>query len=189
MPEGLAQTMTDQELVDLLAYLATLRQPVSIVGQYSAIGPICRAGWQADVRCRRQAGPRTRSGRRPRPSALVAESDANAEGLADLSARVGGDPKNAAYACGCRLTRRHAQAARLVLDTPADVPRGWAASRCALEPRSTATASRARRGRSAPGREHTTDPCRRRQCAACSGLARDNVRGRPAGRFPWCGDK
>ena len=32
MPEGLAQTMTDQELVDLLVYLTTLRQPVSIVG-------------------------------------------------------------------------------------------------------------------------------------------------------------
>ena len=40
MPEGLAQTMTTQELVDLLSYLTTLRQPVSIVGQYQAIGPL-----------------------------------------------------------------------------------------------------------------------------------------------------
>ena len=40
MPEGLAQTMTDHELVDLLAYLTTLRQPVSIVGQYQAVGPV-----------------------------------------------------------------------------------------------------------------------------------------------------
>ena len=40
MPEGLAQTMTDQELINLLAYLTTLKQPVSIVGQYQAIGPV-----------------------------------------------------------------------------------------------------------------------------------------------------
>ena len=40
MPEGLAQTMTTQEVVDLLSYLTTLRRPVSIVGQYQAIGPI-----------------------------------------------------------------------------------------------------------------------------------------------------
>ena len=44
MPEGLAQTMTDQELVDLLAYLTTLRQPVSIVGQYHVLGPIAESG-------------------------------------------------------------------------------------------------------------------------------------------------
>ncbi len=56
MPEGLAQTMTDEELVDLLAYLTTLRQPVSIVGQYHAVGPIHEAsGWPAiDVRIQGQ---------------------------------------------------------------------------------------------------------------------------------------
>src|SRR5262249_40034606 len=37
MPDGLAQTMTDQDLFDLLVYLTTLREPVSIVGQYTAI--------------------------------------------------------------------------------------------------------------------------------------------------------
>ena len=40
MPEGLAQTMTTQEVVDLLSYLTTLRRPVSIVGEYQAIGPL-----------------------------------------------------------------------------------------------------------------------------------------------------
>ena len=40
MPEGLAQTLRDQELVDLLTYLSTLREPVSIVGQYHVIGPL-----------------------------------------------------------------------------------------------------------------------------------------------------
>src|SRR5207244_3637168 len=43
MPEGLAQTMSDQELVDLLTFLAGQRQPVSIVGQYHVIGPVAEA--------------------------------------------------------------------------------------------------------------------------------------------------
>src|SRR5262249_54923555 len=44
MPEGLAQALTDDELVDLLAYLGTLRQPVSILGQCHAIGPLDEPG-------------------------------------------------------------------------------------------------------------------------------------------------
>ena len=40
MPDGLAQSMTTQELVDLLSYLTTLRRPVSVVGEYQAIGPL-----------------------------------------------------------------------------------------------------------------------------------------------------
>lgn len=40
MPEGLAETMGEQDLVDLLAFLATLRQPVSIVGQAYLLGPV-----------------------------------------------------------------------------------------------------------------------------------------------------
>lgn len=40
MPEGLAQTMTDTELVDLLAYMTTLKRPSSVVGQFQALGPL-----------------------------------------------------------------------------------------------------------------------------------------------------
>jgi putative membrane-bound dehydrogenase-like protein len=40
MPDGLAQAMTDDDLVHLLAYLTTLRQPVSIVGEFHALGPV-----------------------------------------------------------------------------------------------------------------------------------------------------
>jgi putative membrane-bound dehydrogenase-like protein len=40
MPEGLAQAVTDQELVDLLSYLSTLKQPVSIIGEFQAVGPV-----------------------------------------------------------------------------------------------------------------------------------------------------
>ena len=120
MPEGLAQTMTDQELVDLLAYLTTLKQPVSIVGQYQAIGPvhepdgkpvfdpISKLNLQAPVNDGRG---RELSWRRV---------SANAEGLADLSPLVGGDPKNAAYAWA-PIVSPVSQKARLVFDTPAEI--------------------------------------------------------------------
>ncbi len=44
MPEGLAEAMSDRDLIDLLAFLATLKEPVSIVGQYQAIGPVAASG-------------------------------------------------------------------------------------------------------------------------------------------------
>ena len=54
MPEGLAQTMTDRDLVDLLVYLTTLKQPVSIVGQYHAVGPFSESAMRpASTRHRR----------------------------------------------------------------------------------------------------------------------------------------
>ena len=40
MPEGLAQTMTDPGTRRSVAYLTSLRSPVSIVGQYHLIGPL-----------------------------------------------------------------------------------------------------------------------------------------------------
>jgi putative membrane-bound dehydrogenase-like protein len=120
MPEGLAQTMTDQELVDLLTYLGTLRQPVSIVGQYSVIGPIFESG----------GAPTIDAGATLDLRATVADGrgrqvssrrlSANAEGLVDLSAQIGSDSNSAAYAViGVDSPAR--QEARLVLDTPADV--------------------------------------------------------------------
>jgi putative membrane-bound dehydrogenase-like protein len=39
MPEGLVQTLSEQDLVDLLAFLATLKQPVSIAGEALVSGP------------------------------------------------------------------------------------------------------------------------------------------------------
>ena len=54
MPDGLAQTMTDQELVDLLDYLSTLRKPVSIAGQYHVIGPLTEPSGQPVINPRAQ---------------------------------------------------------------------------------------------------------------------------------------
>ena len=39
MPEGLVQNLTDAELVDLLTYLGTLKQPSMTVGEWQAAGP------------------------------------------------------------------------------------------------------------------------------------------------------
>jgi putative membrane-bound dehydrogenase-like protein len=120
MPEGMAQTMTDQELVDLLAYLSTLKQPVSIVGQYQAIGPVNEPDdrplfdpiAKLDLR-----GPNTDGRGRELSWRRVS---ANAEGQADLSPLLAGGPKHAAYAW-VPIDSPVDQKARLVIDTPADI--------------------------------------------------------------------
>ncbi len=121
MPDGLAQTLTETELVDLVAFLHTLRQPVAIAGQYHVLGPMAEAGGPARID----------------PAATVdldamvddghghklawRRVNANTEGLVDLSAIAGGDPKpgNCAYLY-VPLVSPVAQRARLVLDTPAE---------------------------------------------------------------------
>lgn len=49
MPEGLAEAIGENDLVNLLAFLTTLRQPVSIVGQFQAVGPLSEAAAKAVV--------------------------------------------------------------------------------------------------------------------------------------------
>ncbi len=98
MPEGLAQTMTDQQLVDLLAYLSTLREPVSIVGQYHIAGPVQEPDGAPLIDPHTEIkldaplsapGKQTLSWRR---------LDASAEGLADLGVLAGSTPPTAVYA-------------------------------------------------------------------------------------------
>jgi len=113
MPEGLAGTMTDGEFVDLLAFLATLRQPVSVVGQYQALGPVVADG-PMTPRTPAAAGPRKAAWRR---------LDANAEGYADLAQIAGDDPKAAAYLHAPVLAPEDL-AAKLVLDTRGDL-KAW----------------------------------------------------------------
>jgi len=119
MPDGLAQTMTDSELVDLLAYLTTLKQPVSIVGQYQTIGPIHEPDGRPliDTASKLDLETLIDDGRGKKLS--WRRTGANAEGLADLSALVAGDAKNAAYAW-VPVNSPVDQRARLVLDTPAE---------------------------------------------------------------------
>jgi hypothetical protein len=119
MPEGLAQTMTTQEVIDLLSYLTTLRRPVSIVGEYQAVGPLYEPNGAKlidpasplDVRAPVTDGKgHLLSWRR---------LAANAEGQADLSLFATGDLKHAVYAL-ITVTSPLGQQARMVIDSPVD---------------------------------------------------------------------
>ena len=123
MPEGLAETLTDSELIDLLTFLATLKQPVSIVGQYQVIGPVAEDSDSKAIDPAAKldhashvagAGGKALSWRR---------LDANAESLADLTTLLGDDPAKAAYV-HAPISSPIAQPARLVIDTKADV-KAW----------------------------------------------------------------
>jgi putative heme-binding domain-containing protein len=125
MPEGLAQSMTEQDLVDLLVYLTTLRRPVSIVGQYQVLGPLGEMGGKTPID----------------PAATIDLSapiddghghklswrrlDANTEGIVDLAPFSSIDrasPNQAASAfVFVPIVSPLAQKATLALDTTADV--------------------------------------------------------------------
>jgi putative heme-binding domain-containing protein len=47
MPENLAQAITEQQLADLVSYLASLRQPVTEVGEYFVLGPFPAGSYDA----------------------------------------------------------------------------------------------------------------------------------------------
>jgi putative membrane-bound dehydrogenase-like protein len=116
MPEGLAEAMTDRELVDLLAFLTTLKQPVSIVGQYQAIGPITAS---ADTPLTPKSTLPAQSGRKPAWRRVLA----NAEGLVDLTLLSGDDASKAAYLETPVLAPEDLET-KLVLDTTADL-KAW----------------------------------------------------------------
>jgi putative heme-binding domain-containing protein len=120
MPEGLAQTMTDQELVDLIAYLATLKEPVSIVGQYQAVGPVrdLNDGPLIEAISRNGARGPVSDGRGVELS--WRRVTASAEGQADLMPLLAGDGKRAAYVW-FPVVSPVAQKGRLVIETPAEV--------------------------------------------------------------------
>ena len=123
MPEGLAQSLTERELVDLLVYLTTLKQPVSIVGQYHVVGPFKQNG----------------GGEPPINPAASVNLDAplddgvghklswrritaNAEGRVDLSTLASADAKTgAAIYAYTPIVSSTVQKATLVLDTPDEV--------------------------------------------------------------------
>src|SRR5262249_47304537 len=118
MPDGLAQNLTDSELVDLIAFLATLRQPVAIAGQYHVLGPVADAA-KIDPAATVDLDAAVDDGRGRKLS--WRRVNAHAEGLVDLSGLAGGDAKGEATAyLFAPLVSPVAQRARLVLDTPAE---------------------------------------------------------------------
>jgi putative membrane-bound dehydrogenase-like protein len=117
MPEGLAEGMTEDDLVDLLAFLATLRQPVSIVGLAQAAGPFDEHAGKPEFE------PADADGVRPLASGGTSSAwrrvTADAEGRLDLTPLIGEDAGKAAYLL-VPVRSPAAQKARLVIDTKAD---------------------------------------------------------------------
>ena len=127
MPEGLAQAMSDADLVDLLAFLSSLRQPVSVVGQYRAIGPLSEVKASPALDPAGKLDPEARlpgaDGREVSWRRLAADAD----GAVDLGPLVGADADRVAYLL-TPVRSSAAQDARLVLDSRADV-RAWLGGR------------------------------------------------------------
>jgi putative membrane-bound dehydrogenase-like protein len=135
MPEGLAETMSDQDLVDLLAFLSSLREPVSIVGQYQVIGPVAESGGSMaldpTVKVDLSANLRGPEGQKLSWRRL----DANAEGLADLTTLAGTDEAKAVYAYAPIISPIE-QEALFVVDSKADV-RVWLSGKLLALPKPT----------------------------------------------------
>ncbi|MHC5544773.1 PVC-type heme-binding CxxCH protein, partial [Singulisphaera rosea] len=123
MPEGLAESLSDDDLVDLLTFLTSLRQPVSVVGQYQVIGPLAESNGTLAFDPSEKVDL-TATLRGPEEQKIAwRRTGADAEGRADLSTIVGNDPKRVAYV-HIPVRSPFEQDARLVLDTKAEI-RGW----------------------------------------------------------------
>jgi putative membrane-bound dehydrogenase-like protein len=103
MPEGLAQTLSDQDLIDVLTFLTTLKQPVTVAGRYHVSGPA-----SADAKY----------------PAIVAYNyqpvTADVESKIALRALTGNDKATAAY-FSINAVAPEATSAKLVVDTKANV--------------------------------------------------------------------
>ena len=116
MPDGLAQTMTDRQLIDLLDYLSTLRKPVSIVGQYHVVGPLTEPGDEPAIDPSTKIDIGSAVHRNQQQAASWRRLDASAEGMVDLTAMVAGNPQLVVYAY-TPVTSQIEQEARLVVET------------------------------------------------------------------------
>jgi putative membrane-bound dehydrogenase-like protein len=135
MPEGLAQGLTEQELVDLLAFLETLKQPVSIVGRFDALGPLAEAGGKPALDPAAKIDPSAPVKGPDGRELSWRRLDADAEGRIDLS---GTEPSQAIY-LRAPVTSPTAQDARLVLDAATDIKAWLGGHEVALAPGGTDT--------------------------------------------------
>jgi putative membrane-bound dehydrogenase-like protein len=120
MPEGLAETMGENDLVDLLAFLATLKQPVSIVGQIQAAGPFDESGGQPALDPKKRIDPVAPVGGPDRTTTPWRRVTATAEGRIDLVPLVGGEARKVVYIF-TPIVSAVAQRATLVLDSKSAV--------------------------------------------------------------------
>jgi putative membrane-bound dehydrogenase-like protein len=130
MPEGLAGTLSDEELVDLLTFLSYLREPVSIVGQYHVVGPLFEPGSKLAIdpggKIDLAAIVRGPHGE----SRAWRRLDASAEGMVDLTSMLSGSPQSTVYAC-TTVTSPIQQQARLVVETHSSLS-VWLGGRLAI---------------------------------------------------------
>ncbi|WP_165248736.1 PVC-type heme-binding CxxCH protein [Paludisphaera soli] len=118
MPENLAGTMTDGELVDLVAYLGSLRRPVSVVGRYRVLGPMTGEGFDPTARLDLDAAAPDGAG----GSLSWRRVEADAEGRADLRTFLPPGGAAAAHAFAhAPIVSPAAQKATLVVDAQAEV--------------------------------------------------------------------
>jgi putative membrane-bound dehydrogenase-like protein len=120
MPEGLASTMTTQEMVDLLSYMTTLRRPVSIVGEYHAIGPIYEPNGTRLLDPASRLDLRTPISNGRGHQVTWRKLGANAEGQADFTLLATGNSRDVAYAF-ITVASPADQHAQLVIDTPVEI--------------------------------------------------------------------
>ena len=125
MPEGLAESMGERDLIDLLAFMATLKQPVSIVGRFTAAGPIAEKKDMLAIDPTRPDATASSLKGAGGEEAAWRRVEANAEGVIETATLPSGDatPDRFVY-LHTPVTSLSDQDARLVLDTKAPV-RAW----------------------------------------------------------------
>ncbi len=128
MPDGIAETMTTDELVDLLTFLETLRQPVSTFGQYYVLGPVpddARGSDRFDPKGRVNLGAEYRGG--DGGTVRWRRMAASEEGRIELGALVGSRAGQSAYLC-VPIASPHEQPVDLVVEQSGDV-QAWIAGK------------------------------------------------------------
>jgi len=112
MPENLVATLTEQDLADLIAYMATLRQPVSAVGEYYLLGPLAKGTYQGAATPDLDAQPVGLSGHKLRWQRVRTSRDHHL----DLSSLLGSKAGTEVY-CLVPVVSDRIQDARLVVNT------------------------------------------------------------------------
>lgn len=124
MPEGLAELLGEKDLVDLLAFLATLKQPVSILGQVQAAGPVPGEALEPGAIGALDPSKALSAGGQQLPWRRLT---ADAEGRVNLAPLTAADARGDFY-LHAPITSAAEHPARLVVDSTAPV-RAWLGGR------------------------------------------------------------